>query len=168
MPFPSRFSKSKKEEKEKEILDTFRKVQVNIPLLDAIKQVSRYAKFLRELCTNKCKLRGDKKVRVGENVSVVLQQKLPQKCKDPVTFTILCTISKTQFKKAMLDVWESISMMVYSIYVSLNLRPLEETRVIIQLADQSNIYPRGVMEDVLVQVNELVFPADFYVLDIED
>ena len=77
LPFPSRFSKSKKEESEKEILDTLRKVQVNIPLLDAIKQVPRYAKFLKELCTNKCKLRGDEKVRVGENVSVVLQWKLP-------------------------------------------------------------------------------------------
>ena len=41
LPFPSRFAKTKKEEHDKEILDTFRKVQVNIPLLDAIKQVSQ-------------------------------------------------------------------------------------------------------------------------------
>ena len=52
-PFPSRFKQSKKEEQEKEILETFRKVEVNIPLLDAIKQVPRYAKFLKELCSNK-------------------------------------------------------------------------------------------------------------------
>ena len=38
-PFPERFSKCKKEEEEKEILETFRKIEVNIPLLDAIKQV---------------------------------------------------------------------------------------------------------------------------------
>ena len=37
--FPSRFAKSKKEEQEKEIMETFRKVEVNIPLLDAIKQI---------------------------------------------------------------------------------------------------------------------------------
>ena len=36
-PFPNRLKKSKKEEQEKEILDTFRKVEVNIPLIDAIK-----------------------------------------------------------------------------------------------------------------------------------
>ena len=59
LPFPSRFARSKKEENEKEILDIFRKVQVNIPLLDAIKQIPRYAKSLKELCTNKRKLRGD-------------------------------------------------------------------------------------------------------------
>ncbi|XP_062104265.1 uncharacterized protein LOC133815441 [Humulus lupulus] len=60
-PFPSRLKKTKKEEVDKEIFDTFRKVEVNIPLLDAIKQVSRYAKFLKELCTNKRKLRGNEK-----------------------------------------------------------------------------------------------------------
>ncbi|KAM2234880.1 hypothetical protein ACFXTI_013088 [Malus domestica] len=31
VPFPRRFAQSKKEESEKDILDTFRKVQVNIP-----------------------------------------------------------------------------------------------------------------------------------------
>ncbi|RDY12607.1 hypothetical protein CR513_02570, partial [Mucuna pruriens] len=31
----------------------FRKVEINIPLLDAIKQISKYAKFLKELCVHK-------------------------------------------------------------------------------------------------------------------
>lgn len=83
--FPSRFAKSKKEEQEKDILETFRKVEVNIPLLDAIKQIPRYAKFLKELCTSKRKLRGDERVHMGENVSAVLQKKLPPKCQDPGT-----------------------------------------------------------------------------------
>ena len=58
--------------------------------------------------------------------------------------------------------------MPYSIYASLNLGDLKETDVVIQLVNQSNAYPRGVLEDVLVQVNELVFSTDFYVLDMED
>ncbi|RDX88490.1 hypothetical protein CR513_29910, partial [Mucuna pruriens] len=37
----------------------------------------------------------------------------------------------------------------------------------IQLANRSIVQPLGVLEDVLVQVNELIFPADFYVLDME-
>ena len=167
-PFPSRFKQSKKEEQEKEILETFRKVEVNIPLLDAIKQVPRYAKFLKELCSNKRKLSGNEKVSVGENVSAVLQRKLPPKCKDPGTFTIPCTIGNTRFERCMLDLGASINVMPYSIYNSLNLGPMEETGIIIQLADRSNAYPKGVMEDVLVQVNELVFPADFYILEMED
>ena len=36
------------------------------------------------------------------------------------------------------------------------------------MADHSDAYPEGVIEDVLVKVNELIFPADFYVLHMED
>ena len=50
----------------------------------------------------------------------------------------------------------------------MNLGDLIETGVVIQLVDRSNAYPKEVWEDVLVQVNEFVFPADFYVLDMED
>ena len=70
-PFHSRFKQSKKEEQEKEILETFHKVEVNISLLDAIKQVPCYAKFFKELCSNKQKLSSNEKVGVGENVSIV-------------------------------------------------------------------------------------------------
>jgi len=54
--------------------------------------------------------------------------------------------------------------MPYSLYISLDMGPLTKTGVMIQLADRSYVYPEGVLEDVLVQVNELVFPADIYVL----
>ncbi|KAM2039892.1 hypothetical protein ACFX1T_013292 [Malus domestica] len=50
----------------------------------------------------------------------------------------------------------------------MNLGELKNDGVIIQLADRSNAYPKGVLEDVLVQVNHLIFPADFYVLDMKD
>jgi len=59
-PFPSRLrgKTPKVDEANQEILETFRKVEINIPLLDAIKQVPRYAKFLKELCIAKRKLKG--------------------------------------------------------------------------------------------------------------
>ncbi|XP_031101911.1 uncharacterized protein LOC116005813, partial [Ipomoea triloba] len=166
-PFPSRLAKSKKVEEQKEILETFRKVEVNIPLLDAIKQIPRYAKFLKELCTNKRKLKGNEMVSMGENISAVLQKKLPPKCKDPGMFTIPCKIGNVNVEKAMLDLGASINVMPLSIYSSLNVGSLKETGVIVQLADRSNVYPVGVLEDVLVQVDGLIFPADFYVLDME-
>ncbi|CAN6685965.1 unnamed protein product [Malus baccata var. baccata] len=158
---------SKKDESDKDILDIFRKVQVNIPLLDAIKQVPKYAKFLKELCTTRKRASNKEVVRVSENVSAVLQQKLPPKCKDPGSFTIPCVIGNTRFESAMLDLGASINVMPYSIYASMNLGELKNDGVIIQLADRSNAYPKGVLEDVLVQVNHLVFLADFYVLEME-
>ncbi|KAM1873218.1 hypothetical protein ACFX13_007077 [Malus domestica] len=168
VPFPGRFRQSKKEETEKDILETFRKVQVNIPLLDAIKQVPRYAKFLKELCTSRRRISNKEVVQVSENVSAMLQRKLPPKCKDSGSFTIPCVIGKTKFEQCMLDLGASINVMPYSIYASMNLGELKNDGVIIQLADRSNAYPKGVLEDVLVQVGNLIFPADFYVLDMED
>lgn len=38
-------------------------------------------------------------------------------------------------------------------------------RGLIQLSDKSNAYPKGIVEDVLVKINDLIFPVDFYVLD---
>ncbi|CAN6570891.1 unnamed protein product [Malus baccata var. baccata] len=168
VPFPSRLKQSKKEENEKDILETFRKVQVNIPLLDAIKQVPRYAKFLKELRTTRRRISNKEVVQVSENVSAVLQRKLPPKCKDPGSFTIPCVIGNTKFERAMLDLGASINVMPYSIYASMNLGELKNDGVIIQLADRSNAYPKGVLEDVLVQVDNLIFPSDFYVLEMED
>nr|XP_027109067.1 uncharacterized protein LOC113728915 [Coffea arabica] len=165
--FPS-LEKTKKVEKEKEFLDVFRKVEINIPLLDAIKQIPKDAKFLKDLCTHKKKLRGDEKVTVGENMSTILQRKLPSKCGDPYMFTILCKIGGTLIRKAMLDLEASINVMPKTIYASLNLGPLKSTDIIIQLADRTNAYREGLVEDVLIQVNELVFLADFYVLDMGD
>ncbi|KAL2252613.1 UNVERIFIED_CONTAM: hypothetical protein Sindi_0292100 [Sesamum indicum] len=153
-PFLERFAKGKKEGEEREIFETFRKVEVNIPLLDAIKQIPCYAKFLKELCTNKGKLKGNERVSMGENVSAILQQKLPPKCKDPGMFSIPCKIGLIGFKRAMCDLGASINVMPLTIFKSLNVGPLKETGVVIQLADRSIVYLEGVLEDVLVEVNE--------------
>ena len=169
LPFPQRVLQNKKKEeidKDKEILETFRRVEVNIPLLEAIKQIPRYAKFLKELCTHKRRLKGDEKISMGRNVSALIQP-MPQKCKDPGTFTIPCTIGHNKFENAMLDLGASINVMPMSVFNSLALGPLQTTGVVIQLANRSNAYPAGLIEDVLVRVNDLIFPTDFYILDME-
>ncbi|RDY09474.1 hypothetical protein CR513_06157, partial [Mucuna pruriens] len=66
------------------------------------------------------------------------------------------------------DLGASINVIQVSIYKSLNFGDLEPTGITIQLANRSIVQPLGVLEDVLIQVNELIFPADFYVLDMED
>ncbi|RDX86997.1 hypothetical protein CR513_31602, partial [Mucuna pruriens] len=63
----------------------------------------------------------------------------------------------------MLDLGASINVMPTSIYKSLNFGDLEPTRMTIQLANRS-----GILEDVFVQVNKLIFLTDFYVLDMKD
>ncbi|KAL7612047.1 hypothetical protein Lser_V15G09316 [Lactuca serriola] len=167
-PFPTRLSKSKHEREDNEIMEMFRKVEVNIPLIDAIKQVLRYAKFLKELCTSKKRLKGNETVQVGENVSAVLQKRLPQKSKDPGVFTIPWKLGNLHVPRVMLDLGAFVNVFPFSIFKTLNIGTLKKIGVIIQLDDRSLVYPKGVLEDVLVQVNELVFPTDFYVLDMDD
>ncbi|XP_021745358.1 uncharacterized protein LOC110711287 [Chenopodium quinoa] len=167
--FKCTLKEKKRYEKDKDIYETFCKCEVNIPLLNLIKSVHRFAKFLKELCTIKRKHRlgGKEKVKVSAHVSAVFQKKLPEKCSDPGMFTVPVTIGDTTFHRAMLDLGASINVIPYSLFKSLKLGPLHGTGVVIQLADRSNVYPKGVVEDVLVKVDGLIFPAEFYVLDME-
>jgi len=68
----------------------------------------------------------------------------------------------------MCDLGTSINVMPLSIFNLLNAGTLKGTSIVIQLANRSVVYPKGVLEDVLVQVDQLIFPADFYVIDIEE
>ncbi|XP_073121244.1 uncharacterized protein [Henckelia pumila] len=114
---PKALKESRKYEGIKELYDTFRRCEVNIPLLDTINQ-----------------------------------RKISAKCKHPGMFSIPCKIGDVQLDTAMLDLGESINVMSYSTYAFLKLEPLNETTIVIQMADRSTIYPRGVIEDVLVKV----------------
>jgi hypothetical protein len=97
-------------------------------------------------------------------VSAIIQRKLTQKRKDQGMFAIPYTIGNRKLEKAMLDLGALINVMPLSIYKDLNLEPLKETNVIIQLVDRSNSYPEGVVKDVLIGVNKLIFPLIFTLL----
>ncbi|XP_074282653.1 uncharacterized protein LOC141607192 [Silene latifolia] len=169
-PFPSVLNDTRIiDNKTSNLYDIFRKVEVNIPLLDLLSSVPKNEKFLKELCTTKRsnKAKSMKKVRASEHVSAIFQKRLPQKCSDPGMFTIPCKIGDLDCQHAMLDLGASINVLPNYLYESLKLGPLKPTRTIISLADRSNIYPKGVVEDVLVKVGEMLFPADFYVIEME-
>ena len=107
-------------------------------------------------------------MKLTEECSAILQKKLPQKVKDPGSFTIPCTIGKSSFDKALCDLGASINLMPLSVFKKLGLGEVKPTTISLQLADRSLTYPRGVIEDVLVKVDKLIFPADFIVLDMEE
>jgi hypothetical protein len=83
---------TKKGGKFEDILEVFKQVQINILFLDAIQQISSYAKFLKDLITVKQKTNVPKKAFLTEQVSSILQCKLPIKYKDPGCPTITCMI----------------------------------------------------------------------------
>ncbi|CAM8920373.1 unnamed protein product [Rhodiola kirilowii] len=60
--------------------ETSSKVEINIPLLEAVKQIPRYAKFLKELCTNQRRSNRNDQELMSRDVSAVMQRKVPPKC----------------------------------------------------------------------------------------
>jgi len=81
-PFPQRLLAPKNGTTNHDILEVFKQVKINIPLLDAIKQILSYAKFFKVLCTVKHKLFVKTKAFFTEHVSAIIQQKIPLKHKD--------------------------------------------------------------------------------------
>ena len=91
-------------------------MKVNIPLLDMIKQVPTYAKFLKDLCTIKRGLNVEKKDFLTEQVSSIIQCKTLVKYKDPGCPTISMNIGGTCVEMALLDLGASVNLLPYSVY----------------------------------------------------
>ncbi|XP_028776410.1 uncharacterized protein LOC114733173 [Neltuma alba] len=83
LPFPTGVIRAERRKKEaemfKEVYDIFKKVVINVPLVDLVAQVPKYAKFLKELCTTKKRLKHDGKVDLGAVVSSLYQMPMPVK-----------------------------------------------------------------------------------------
>ncbi|CAN6579222.1 unnamed protein product [Malus baccata var. baccata] len=168
LPFPQRQQQRSKDQQCIEFRKTLAKVQINLPLLYAIKQIPSYAKFMKELCSKKKKFLEYEKVILTEQCSAVLLHKLPPKKKDPGSFTISCNIGSLDFHKVLIDLGANVNLMPYSVFQKLGERELKPTSVSLQLADRSVTYPLGILEDVIIKVDKFYLPADFIVLDMEE
>ena len=166
-PFPQALRGKKKITNQTEIWEVLRQVKVNIPLLDMIKQVPTYAKFLKDLCTIKRGLGIEEKAFLTEQVSAIIQSKTPVKYKDPGSPTISVNIGGTCIDKSLLDLGASVNLLPYSVYKQLGLGELKPTNITLSLADRLVQIPKGIVEDVLVKVDKFYYPMDFVVLDTE-
>ena len=129
-------------------------MKVNIPLLDKIKQVPTYEKFLKDLCIVKRELGIEKKAFLIEKVSAIIQSKTPVKYKDPGSPTISVNIGGTCIDEALLDLGASVNLLQYSMYKQLGLGELKPTNITLLIADRSEKIPKGIVEDVLVKVDK--------------
>ena len=89
------------------------------------------------------------------------------KYKDPGCLTISVQIGDKYVEKSLLNLGASVNLLPYSIYKQLGLGELKTTTMTLSLADWSIKVPKGIVEDVLVQVDKFYYPIDFVVLDIE-
>ena len=168
VPFPQRIQKAKKEEQFSKFLEIFRKIEINILFAKALTQMPIYAKFLKDILNRKKKIAEEGIVNLTATYSAVIQRSLLAKMKDPGSFTILCSIGKYEFMKALCDLGASINLMPLSVVQRLSLGELTPTTITLQMADRSMAQPEGVLEDVLVKVGKFIFPMDFVVMKMEE
>ena len=167
VPFPQRLQKSKIEEQFARFLKTFQKLEISMPFTEVVTQMPLYAKFLKDMLSKKRKIVEEGIVNLTATCSAVIKKELPEKMKDPGSFTIPCIIGGVEFQKALCDSGASINLMPLSVAKQLSLGEVIPTTITLQMANRSMEKPEGVLEDVLVTVGKFVFPVDFIILDME-
>ncbi|XP_076889626.1 uncharacterized protein LOC143540459 [Bidens hawaiensis] len=123
----------------------------------------KYAKFLNDLLNRSESLEELSTVPLNGKCSAVVLNKVSEKLPDPGVFTIPCLFGRDTSFQALADLGSSINLMPYSLYEKLGLGELTPTRMSLSLADRLVKYPRGITENLLVKVDNLVFPIDFVV-----
>ena len=99
------------------MFDYLKQGEIYLDLLEVIKQVPAYAKFIKDLCTfNKRRTNAKKCAFLASQVSAIIRNELPPKLKDPGTPTISCIIGEKKINNALLDLGSSVNLLPYTVY----------------------------------------------------
>nr|GFC33645.1 reverse transcriptase domain-containing protein [Tanacetum cinerariifolium] len=125
----------------------------------------KFAPMFKKLLNNKYKLIELTKTPLNENCSAVVLKKPPEKLGDPGRFLIPCDFTGLDNCLALAYLGASINLMPLSIWKKLRLPTLNDTKMVLELADRTISGPTGVAENVFVKVGKFYFPVDFVILD---
>nr|GEU39654.1 zinc finger, CCHC-type [Tanacetum cinerariifolium] len=169
LPYPSRLAKEKIREKDDilaaKFIEIFRDLHFELSFADALVHMPKFVPMFKKLLNNKNKLIELTKTPLNENCSAVVLKKLPEKLGDPGRFLIPCDFLKFDNCLALADLGASINLMSLSIWKKLKLSTLNDTKMVLELADRTISKPTGVAANVFVKVGKFYFPTDFVVLD---
>ncbi|MCI04635.1 hypothetical protein A2U01_0025682, partial [Trifolium medium] len=115
VPFPQRLAKAKVEEQIKNYVKMTETLNLSVPLFEAIREMPHYAKFLKDVISNKKQFLENETVALSEECSALLLNKMPPKLKDPGSFSIPVEIGPMLFKNALCDLGASVSLMPTSV-----------------------------------------------------
>ncbi|GJS51345.1 reverse transcriptase domain-containing protein [Tanacetum coccineum] len=166
--YPQRLIKEKMEAQCGKLLDMIRAVRINVPLIDVLAGMPNYGKFLKELVSNKHKLKQISAAFLSNESTALIQNKVPPKLGDPESFLIPCNFNKAFSCDVLADLGASINLMPYSLYDKLSLETLKPTKMNVRLANRSFQYPVGIAENMLIEVGKFTFLVDFVILEMEE
>nr|GEY03960.1 reverse transcriptase domain-containing protein [Tanacetum cinerariifolium] len=165
----SRLAKEKIREKDDilaaKFMEIFRDLHFELSFADALVQMPKFAPMFKKLLNNKNKLIELTKTPLNDNCSAVVLKKIPEKLGDPRRFLIPCDFSEFDNCLTLADLGASINLMPLSFWKKLKLPTLNDTKMVLELADKTISKPTGVVENIFVKVGKFYFPADFVVLD---
>ena len=156
--------KAKNSETDDNLLDAFKKVTITIPLIDAIKHIPSYAKFFKGICTPH---RNPKRIQLSETVSSIMMNALLIKKRDSGAPMITSEIGGMSFTRSLLDTGASINILNKALFDRHHVGELQPFLVELYLADGSVRKPHGLVEDVIVKIEDCYFLVDFLVVDMK-
>nr|GEX60345.1 reverse transcriptase domain-containing protein [Tanacetum cinerariifolium] len=169
LPYPSRLQKEKLQEKDgilaAKFMEIFRDLHFELGFAEALVHMLKFVPMFKKLLNNKDKLIELTKTPLNENCSAVVLKKPLEKLGDPGRFLIPCDFSKFDNCLALADLGARINLMPLSIWKKIRLPSLNDTKMVLELPDQTISKPMGVAENVFVKVGKFYFLADFIVLD---
>ena len=166
VPYPQALNhpKAKISEIDDYLLEAFKKVTITIPLIDAIKHIPSYAKFLKGICTPH---RNRRRIQLSEMVSSIMMNSLPIKKRDPGAPMITSEIGGMSFTRSLLDTGASINILPKSVFNHHHVGELQPFLVELCLADGSVRKPHSIVEDVIIKIEDCCFVIDFLVVDMK-
>nr|GEX75593.1 reverse transcriptase domain-containing protein [Tanacetum cinerariifolium] len=169
LPYPSRHQKVKLREKgdilAAKFMKIFRDRHFELGFADTLIHMPKFAPMFKKLLNNKDKLIELTKTPLNENCSAVVLKKLPKKLGDPGRFLIPYDFTGFDNCLALADLGARINLMPLSIWKKLILPTLNDTKMVLELADRTISKPTGVAENVFVKVDKFYFPSNFVILD---
>ncbi|XP_060182862.1 uncharacterized protein LOC132612789 [Lycium barbarum] len=141
LPFPQRLQKQKADSACKKFLELLKQVHINIPLVELLQEVPKYAKYIKDVVENKRHWTEFETVALTEECSSRVRSKIPPKLNDLGNFTISITIGNIEVGIALCDLGASINLMPTSVFRTWGLSEPMPTTITLQLADRSLAYP---------------------------
>nr|GEW65994.1 reverse transcriptase domain-containing protein [Tanacetum cinerariifolium] len=146
-------------------MEIFRDLHFELSFADALIHMPKFAPMFKKLFNNKGKPIELTKTPLNKNCSAIVLKKLPKKLGDPGRFLIPYDFIRLDNCLALADLGASINLMPLSIWKKLRLPTLNDTKMVLELADRTISKPTGVAENVFIKVGKFYFPADFVILD---
>ncbi|GJZ74238.1 transposon ty3-I gag-pol polyprotein [Tanacetum coccineum] len=169
VPFPGHLKDQEDEAQALRMLEGLKKLKINRSLIHDVKRMPEYLMYVKNMFSSKKPIEEEDVVRLNDRCSTTLQNQPPPKENDLGSFTLPRLIGNSNIRSALADLGASINIMPFFMFKRLQIGNLQPTNIMIEMVDITMKAPRGIIKNVLVQIDKFIFRVDFVIMDmVED